>query len=589
MSDALTSVQQLLESVTTWWANIALVISNLATIDFSDIYTLLARWVFPVLAVTILVRCVLPLLRNQGYDTVWGYLEVPGSIRIPVTHWENSLGRSKLSDIVVNLPFVSRSHAVLTYGKDAWTITDLGSKGGVSVNGERIDQQGKVEEGDTISLGGAEFRLLPADAGTDKPFPPGRWGWLAGLGRGIAPGKTLLWIMLFQFLGAFQLYFSGGEEANLSILFTFLVLIAAECIYYVIMIQGSRKYLELELLAFFLCGLNLLVVASDVPYQLYKQLAAIIMGLVIFCALHLVLQDLDRARKVKYVLAAGAIVLLALNLVFGEVRFGARNWINLGFITFQPMELVKVAFVLAGTATLDRLLTTRNITAFIGFAGTCIGALILMRDLGTAVVFFGAFLVIAFMRSGDWRTIAYITSAAALGALAAVTFMPYVASRFEAWGHVWQYANSLGFQQTRTMIAAASGGLLGVGGGNGYLVNIPAADTDLVFGLLCEEWGLVVAFTAVLMVIFISVFAVSLMRGCKSSVYAIAAAGTATIFLIQTALNVFGSVDLLPLTGITLPFVSNGGSSMIASWALLAFIKAADDRSRTDSERNGRF
>lgn len=493
MNDALTSVQQLLDSVAAWWTNIALVVSNLATIEFSDIYTLLVRWVFPVLAVTILVRCVLPLLRRRRYDTVWGYLEVPGSIRIPVTHWENSLGRSKLSDIVVNLPFVSRSHAVLTYGKEAWKITDLGSKGGVSVNGQRIEGAHMVNEGDTISLAGAEFRLLAADAGSDEPPPSGRWAWLSSLGQGIVPGKTLLWIVLFQFLGAFQLYFSADGEANPNILFTFLVLIAAECSYYIIAMRCSRKYLELELLAFFLCGLNLMVVTADVPYQLYKQLAAIIMGMVIFFVLHMVLQDLGRARKLKYVLAAGAIVLLVMNLVFGEVRFGARNWINLGFITFQPMELVKVAFVLAGTATLDRLLTTRNITAFIGFAGTCIGALILMRDLGTAVVFFGAFLVIAFMRSGDWRTIAYITSAAALGALAAVTFMPYVASRFEAWGNVWQYANSLGFQQTRTMIAAASGGLLGIGGGNGYLVNVPAADTDLVFGLLCEEWGLVVA------------------------------------------------------------------------------------------------
>ncbi|MGE5544485.1 MAG: FHA domain-containing protein, partial [Bacillota bacterium] len=124
MNNALAGLRQLLDSIVAWWANIALLISNLATIDFVDIYTLLARWVFPVLAVTIFLRCVLPLLRNQKYESVWGYLEVPGSLRIPLTHWENSLGRSKLSDIVVNLPFVSRSHAVLTYGKDTWKITD---------------------------------------------------------------------------------------------------------------------------------------------------------------------------------------------------------------------------------------------------------------------------------------------------------------------------------------------------------------------------------------------------------------------------------------------------------------------------------
>jgi cell division protein FtsW (lipid II flippase) len=205
-----------------------------------------------------------------------------------------------------------------------------------------------------------------------------------------------------------------------------------------------------------------------------------------------------------------------------------------------------------------------------------------MRDLGTSVIFFITFLVIAFMRSGDIRTIAFISAGAVLGAFAVVSFLPYIASRFEAWGHVWEFADTIGYQQTRTLMYSASGGLLGLGGGNGYLVGIPAADTDLVFGILCEEWGLIVALCAVLMIIFLAFFVLFLMRGCKSSFYAISACGAVSIFLIQTALNVFGSLDLLPLTGVTLPFVSNGGSSMVVCWALLSFIKAADERYRPD-------
>jgi cell division protein FtsW (lipid II flippase) len=205
-----------------------------------------------------------------------------------------------------------------------------------------------------------------------------------------------------------------------------------------------------------------------------------------------------------------------------------------------------------------------------------------MRDLGTSVIFFVTFLVIAFMRSGDIRTIALISAGAALGAFAVITFLPYIASRFQAWGHVWEFADTIGYQQTRTMIYTASGGLLGLGGGNGYLVGIHAADTDLVFGILCEEWGLIVAIAAVLAIVFLALLALFLMRGCKSSFYAISACGAASIFMIQTALNVFGSLDILPLTGVTLPFISNGGSSMIVCWALLAFIKAADERYRPD-------
>lgn len=400
----------------------------------------------------------------------------------------------------------------------------------------------------------------------------------AGADSKIKTGPTLILIVIFQVLGGLQLWLSASGSCNIEIPLTFLLFILIECIYYITMRRFSKKTFELELLCYFLCGLNLLVVASAAPDSLYKQLVAVITGIIAYTVLGSLIKDLGRARKVKYVLAAGAILLLVLNLTMGETRHGARNWINLGFVTFQPLEFVKVAFVIAGTATLDRLLTKQNMTAFIGFSGACICALVMIRDLGTAVVFFGTFIVIAFMRSGDVRTIALITSGAVLGAIAAVFFLPYIATRFATWGNAWDFVNGAGYQQTRTMIYAASGGLAGVGGGYGYLSQVAAADTDLVFGMLFEEWGLLVAFIPIMAILFFAFYAVFLTKSCRSSFYAIAACGAASIFLIQTGLNVLGSMDILPLTGVTIPFVSNGGSSMIASWGLMAFIKASDDR-----------
>lgn len=580
------TVKQIMDGMRAWADNVIVYIQAYLSnpIEFSEFYTFVVRWIFPVLAAAILVRCILPLLRDGGTNRIWGFLEIKGAYRIPIMHWENSVGRSKLSDIVINLPFISRSHAVLSYGENGWTITDLVSKGGVRVNGEKIEKSGTVEIGDTIAFATAEFQFLPAEEGYEARARRSRLDRLSKLGRNIAAGRTFLLVLAFQLLGGFQVFLSMDGEADIKILYPFLLLMAVECACYFILTKFTGKYRELELLVFFLCGLNLLIVAVAAPAHLSKQLVAIILGMIVYFAIQYIIKDVGRGRKLKYVFVACSIVLMLLNLAVGEARFGARNWINLGFITFQPMEFVKVAFVLAGTATLDKLLTARNLTAFIGFSGTCIGALILMRDLGTSVIFFVTFLVIAFMRSGDIRTIAFISAGAVLGAFAVVTFLPYIASRFEAWGHVWEFADTIGYQQTRTMIAAASGGLLGMGGGNGYLVGIPAADTDLVFGILCEEWGFIVAIIAVLMIVFLSFFVLFLMRGCKSSFYAISACGAASIFMIQTGLNVFGSLDILPLTGVTLPFISNGGSSMIVCWALLAFIKAADERCRPDWE-----
>ena len=563
----------------------------------SAYYTLVVRWVFPILAIAILLRCILPLIKMGKTREVWAYLDLKNGTRMPVRHWENSIGRSKLSDIVVDFAFASRSHAVLSLCNGIWRIYDLDSKAGVKVNGALIEHLSDLKFGDVISLGGLEMTLNPPDIEPEGVQPHAQMQPMVPqtqvkmqppfeqplpvqpyTGSKIRTGTTFFLILLFQILGGIQLWLSAADHREAEMPLTFLFFILAQYIYFIIMRRFSRKTFELELLCFFLCGLDLLVVAAAAPDSLYKQLMAILAGIIAYTVLGMLIKDLGRARKVKYILAAGAILLLVLNLVIGETRYGAKNWINLGFITIQPLEFVKVAFVIAGTATLDRLLTKRNMTAFIGFSGACICALVLMRDLGTAVVFFGTFIVIAFMRSGDVRTIALITSGAVLGAIAAVFFLPYIATRFATWGRAWEVVNDAGYQQTRAMIYTASGGLAGVGGGYGYLSGVAAADTDLVFGMLFEEWGMLVALAVIIIILFFAFYAVFLTKSCRSSFYAIAACGAASIFLIQTGLNVFGSMDILPLTGVTIPFVSNGGSSMVASWGLMAFIKAADDR-----------
>ena len=170
---------------------------------------------------------------------------------------------------------------------------------------------------------------------------------------------------------------------------------------------------------------------------------------------------------------------------------------------------------------------------------------------------------------------------AACAGLLVLRFKPYIFRRFASWGHAWQAASTTGYQQTRAMSAAASGGLAGMGAGNGWLQKIPAADTDLVFGMLCEEWGLLIAVLAVLSILTLTVFAARACRVGRSAFPTIAACAAGSLLAAQTALNVFGAMDLLPLTGVTLPFVSNGGSAMIASWGLLAFLRGADTRERS--------
>ena len=532
------------------------------------------RFLFPVLAFFVLYQAIRSLMRIPHTPEIWGQLSLPNGAPILLTHWENIIGRSAASDVRLNYPSISRQHAALCRGEDEqWTIYDLGSKGGTAVNGEAVEGSAPVKLGDTITLGGVPLLFLPQTVAEREELDEKRRA-----ERPAAIWPSFLWLTLFQVLACLQLIAATGAEVSVQVPLSFLGLTAAMWLYFAVLRCTRCVGFELETIAFFLSTLSLAVTASSAPESLPKQFLAILLGLGLFIVLGLFLRDLDRVKKIRWLMAAGAIGLLGITLVLGQAKYGAVNWISIGGLSFQPSEIAKICYIFAGSATLERLFRKRNLTLFIVLTGVCIGLLGLMSDFGTAAIFFITFLVIAYLRSGDFATLGLICGGAVFGAGIIIKFKPYILSRFASWGHAWEAASTTGYQQTRTMSAAASGGLIGMGAGNGWLHRIPAADTDLVFGMLCEEWGLLIALLAVWSIITLALFAVRAARAGRSSFYTIAACAAGSLLVFQTCLNVFGSVDLLPLTGVTFPFVSNGGSAMMSAWGLLAFLKATDTR-----------
>lgn len=394
---------------------------------------------------------------------------------------------------------------------------------------------------------------------------------------------VLFLMSIFQFVATLPVVFSD-DTVYWNIWLMFIGYIAFEWLYVFIMHNVFKKVnFELEFIAFFLCGVGMTVIASINKSQLKTQMIACILGVVLYDILLWFLQDVKRVMAVRVPLAVFTLAFFGLSFLY--IRFvvgatnGAYNWIKIAGFSIQPSELVKIAFVFVGAATLDKLMTFKNNYFYIGFALVCIGIPVLMRDLGTALIFFFTFIIIAFMRSGDIRSILFICAIALVGALIVVALKPYVANRFAAWGHVWENVdNSKGYQQVRTLIYCVSGGLFGLGVGNGRLRYVFASTNDLVFGVVCEEMGMIIAFAIVICFAIIAIYAVKNSRSAPSTFYSIAACSAAAMLLFQTSLNIFGITDLLPLTGVTLPFVSQGGSSVICSWALFAFIKSADVR-----------
>lgn len=546
----------------------------------ANVFCTVWRFVAPALALLVLWRCAKPLLRFRREPETWAWLVMPDGQQLPVTHWENIIGRSKGSDIIVDFPTVSRSHAVLTrYDDGSWSLTDIGSRGAVTVNDEPIEVCA-LEYGDRICLGGVEMVLAPttAEEVEEQNYYRTKPAKIA------MPGLTLLFLTIFQLLTAMQFCMtSEAEKVNDSTL-GFLALIGLQWLLFFLFKIMRRSSFEVETIGFFLTTMGFAVIASYRPSAISKQLICVAAGIIIYLLIAWTMRDLSRAKKFRYVAAVGGfgmlILTLLLSYVFGWQTNGARSWIYLGSFSLQTSELAKLCFIYVGASTMDRLVTKRNLLSFIAYsAATCV-CLALMGDFGTALVFFSAFLVIAFLRSGSFATITLACAATGFAAAAALSIRPHIKRRFSTWGHVWEDVQGAGFDQSRAMMCVAIGGLFGVGANKGIfkLQPIQAPDTDYVFAFVSEEWGLIVS---ILMVVSIIVLTLFVIRSCavgRSSFYAIGACAAVTIMMVQTILNVLGTMDLLPLTGVTFPFVSNGGSSMMCSWGLLAFIKAADTR-----------
>ncbi|MCM1315625.1 MAG: FtsW/RodA/SpoVE family cell cycle protein [Ruminococcus sp.] len=285
----------------------------------------------------------------------------------------------------------------------------------------------------------------------------------------------------------------------------------------------------------------------------------------------------------KYIyLGIGILMLVILTLT------GSRSmWIEIGSITIQPSEFIKPLFVLACATSVAEQQNKKQIACFFvvyeNFALYGLTAAICLlqwwcRDLGSLPTFVGIFAVGFFTRicypKAKFSKKTLITAGVILliAAIIALRFAPeYVQARLHT--DIWNDRSGNGWQQSQALIAIADGGWFGKGAGNGNLHEVFAYENDIVFATISEEWGLVFA----LMVIFtiIMLVAIPLINPPRSYYHATMSAGVCAYFIMQMSLNIFGSCNLIPFTGVTIPFISAGGSSMIASGLMAGILMAA--------------
>lgn len=514
----------------------------------------------------------LVMLYNRKFD-----------IKIPVLFWENSIGRAKGSDIVIEDGTVSRSHCVLLRRKAGWFINDVGSKSGTKVNGKRISGRTQVFIDDVITVGGTSLTLLRGEE-YDEDIRPSWFFSKASHKPSVSSAVLLILVNIFHLFMTAEICVTTNS-LNTNALFIFGAVTVFSWVLYAFSYGVfSRKNFELETLALWLTGLGSLLLVEQDMSDAIVQVVSAIAGAVLYMVILVFIKNPDRVVKWRWAIMIAAVGFLAINLVFGTVEFGAANRIYIGGISIQPSEIVKIAYIFVGAAALDYLQTRRNFLEFVIFSALCVGALALMGDFGTALIFFVTFIVISITRSGDYKTVILALVGAAFAVLLVLNFKPYIAQRFSIWGHALDDPYDLGYQQAGTLTSIASGGLFGTGVGSGNLRYYGASETDLVFGIVSEEMGLIIALTIAISICGLVFYTRAMTTRSRSTFYSISASCAATLLLVQMSLNIFGCTDILPLTGVTLPFVSAGGSSMLSCWGLLAFIKAADERTYTKKQ-----
>jgi cell division protein FtsW len=331
------------------------------------------------------------------------------------------------------------------------------------------------------------------------------------------------------------------------------------------------------------------------------QLGWFVVGIVAMLVVAIGLRDDGMLRHYKYTWAAAGIGLLIVTSLFGYEVNGARLWLNLGPVAVQPGEFIKIILVvfIAGYLADNRALLS-GASARIGpirvpplpyllpmlvLFGFVMLIAVRQNDLGQALLLFGIFLTMLFVATGRRSYVLIGLLLFVAGSFAAYKLFPHVAARVDIWIDPFADPANKGFQPVRGLFALARGGLFGEGLGEGLPQSIPYVHTDFIFAAVAEELGLVGAFA------LLALFLTFVFRGLRVAMLArdefsaLLAVGVTASLGLQTLIIVAGNLKLVPLTGITLPFVSYGGSSVLASFVMLGLLLSVSHRAARSLDR----
>jgi len=389
--------------------------------------------------------------------------------------------------------------------------------------------------------------------------------------------KSIFLLFIFSFLALSLALIFNISNVSTTDIYTYIAILVVIVLSTILTPKLTKADNILLLIVNMLFAIGVAMIYRLNPSYGKRQLQFYLVGIVLFFLTFFILKTFKFWNKISLFYVIISVALFMATLVFGSYIGGAKNWIILGPITVQPSEFIKIplAFFVASFYSRYNEVSMRpfgryymNIVIYI-----FIGFLFLQKDLGTALIFFGLMILSQFVYEKDRVLITLNIVAMIFGSILAYFMFGHVRVRVATWLDPWSDIDVTGYQITQALFATASGGLFGTGIGLGHPDYVPVAESDFIFSAISEEMGIFMGLAVILlfMILVYRSFKISLIQ--QDKFLSILAFCIGVLFAFQTFIILGGVLKIIPLTGVTLPFISQGGSSMLSGFILLGCLQ----------------
>ena len=333
-----------------------------------------------------------------------------------------------------------------------------------------------------------------------------------------------------------------------------------------------------------LLGTGFIILTRLNPDRAMRQFLIVVVSAVVTWIIPFIIDRVWQLVKLAWLYGILGVLILAFVCIAGNTSFGAQLSLTVGGISVQPSEFVKISFVFFAAARLYRSTKFKDVVITTVIAALHVVILVLSRDLGSALIFFITYLFMLFVATSNWLYLGAGVMSGSAAAAATYNLFSHVRRRVEAWRDPWADIDDKGYQVTQGLFAMGTGGWFGLGLYQGMPQKIPVVDKDFVFAAISEELGVIYALCLLFICVGCFIQFMIIAVKMQAMFYKLIAFGLGIMYITQVFLTVGGVVKFIPSTGVTLPFVSYGGSSVLATFVLFNIIQGLYILKRTEEE-----